>query len=138
MKSPRALISDWPSSSNSSPALVGNPRSVEPQCPYTTTPSSRPKRCEYQRWTSFFIGRPQANSGKREYASARGRPQPGEFTSWAGNWPSKGYNSLFRRSNSEGEQINHGHRTAYHKAHARAYVQHVKCFPDYSSSQDCN
>src|SRR5215475_8422558 len=55
MKSPRASIRPCPSSSHSSPALVGNPTSGSPQCPYTTTPSSSFSRCEYQRCTSFFI-----------------------------------------------------------------------------------
>src|ERR1043166_8059233 len=96
MKSPSAPINPCPSNSHSSPALVGNPTSGEPQCPYTTTPNSNPNRCEYQRCTSFFIEHlSQLCLEKREYASAlctkQHRPR------WQNRFP----NSLHRRIKDE-------------------------------------
>src|SRR5260370_27598112 len=69
MKSASAPTMLWPSSSHSSPALVGKPSSGGPQWPYTTTPNSMPSRWAYQRGDSRFIDCLLAVAGNREYAS---------------------------------------------------------------------
>src|SRR5260370_34344353 len=69
MKSASAPTMLWPSSSHSSPALVGKPSSGGPQWPYTTTPNSMPSRCADQRGYSRFIHCLLAVAGYREYAS---------------------------------------------------------------------